>query len=212
MTALAASRRATCSAVRLHPTAPRLSRNCSSLRAPITTVVTDGRAQQPVDGDLWDATPNLFGQYAQGIDNTIESLLVDRRRVGCRLVQAAGGGQRHAALDLTGQPAPAEWAPHDSTDLLVEPQRHEFPFIVAPDQRVVDLMRNVARQAEAVGGSQRLHQFPARSRRHRYRRLAAWSWLPPAHRWGDARWLLPAPSRQGRPSSCRQYRKESVRH
>ena len=41
---LAWSSRATCSASRLHPTAPRFWRNWSSLRAPMITLDTVGRA------------------------------------------------------------------------------------------------------------------------------------------------------------------------
>ena len=62
-------------------------------------------------------------------------------------LQAARRRQRLAAADLAGEPAPAERAPDDRADLLVEAQRHQLPLVVAADQRVVRLVRDVAGQA-----------------------------------------------------------------
>ena len=70
-------------------------------------------------------------------------------------------GQRLAAADLAGQPAPAQRAPDDRADLLVERQRHQLPFVVAADQRVVRLMGDIAGQAVFLRDRQRLHQVPA---------------------------------------------------
>ena len=69
--------------------------------------------------------------------------------------------QRLAAADLAGEPAPAERAPDDRADLLVERQRHQLPLVVAADQRVVRLVGDVAGQAVLLRDRQRLHQVPA---------------------------------------------------
>ena len=69
--------------------------------------------------------------------------------------------QRLAAADLAGQPAPAERAPDHGADLLVERQRHQFPFVIAAHQRVIGLMGDVAGQPVFFGDGQRLHQVPA---------------------------------------------------
>ena len=76
-------------------------------------------------------------------------------------LQAAGLRQRLAAADLAGEPAPAERAPDDRADLLVERQRHQLPFVVAADQRIIGLMGDVAGQAVLLRDGQRLHQVPA---------------------------------------------------
>ena len=66
-----------------------------------------------------------------------------------------------AAPNLAGEPPPAERAPDDGADLLVEAQRHKLPFVLAADQRIVGLMRDVARQPVLLGYRQRLHEVPA---------------------------------------------------
>jgi hypothetical protein len=44
---------------------------------------------------------------------------------------------------------------------LVARERHQLPLIIAAEQRIVDLVRDVARPAVAVGDGERLHQLPA---------------------------------------------------
>src|SRR5258707_7853906 len=44
---------------------------------------------------------------------------------------------------------------------LVKGQRHQLPLVVAPDQRIVDLMRNVAGPTMLRGNVERLHELPA---------------------------------------------------
>ena len=92
----------------------------------------------------------LLGDLVEGVDDAVEVLVVDRRAVVGGLVQAAAGGQRLAAADLAGEAAPAERAPDERADALVEAERHQLPLVVAADERVVDLVRDVARAGRAA--------------------------------------------------------------
>ena len=71
-------------------------------------------------------------------------------------------GKRLAAADLAGEPSPAQRAPDDGADFLIERQRHELPFVVAADQRIIGLVGDVPCQAVPFRNRQRLHQVPAR--------------------------------------------------
>ena len=70
-------------------------------------------------------------------------------------------GQRLAPAELAGEPAPAERAPDQRADALVEAERHQLPLIVAAEQRVIDLMGGIARIAISLRDRQRFHQLPA---------------------------------------------------
>jgi hypothetical protein len=111
---------------------------------------------------LRDCLAGLGSDFFQRIDDAIQALVVDRRRHLRGLVQPARARQRRAAADLPGEPAPAERAPHHRADALVDAERHQRPFVVAPDERVIGLVGDEARVAVAVGGGERLHELPAR--------------------------------------------------
>ena len=66
------------------------------------------------------------------------------------------------AAELTPQQAEVQRAPRHQADALVEPHRHHLVLDVARQQRVVDLLRDVARKRVALGGRQRLHHVPRR--------------------------------------------------
>ena len=119
--------------------------------------------EQPVERDLRHGLAGLPGDRVEGVDDPVEVLVGHLRPdVGRDLApQAARLRQRLAAADLAGQPAPAERAPDDRADLLVEGQRHQLPLVVAADQRVVRLVGDVAGEAVPLGDGQRLHQVPA---------------------------------------------------
>ena len=51
--------------------------------------------------------------------------------------------------------------PHERADALIERERHQFPFELAAEQRIVRLMRDVTRIAVAFRNGQRLHEMPA---------------------------------------------------
>jgi hypothetical protein len=61
-------------------------------------------------------------------------------------MQAAGFRQWLAAADLAGETSPAERAPDQRADFLVEGERHQLPLVLAADQRIVDLMGSIAGQ------------------------------------------------------------------
>ena len=66
-----------------------------------------------------------------------------------------------ATADFAGEAAPAEGAPDDGADFLIEGEGHEFPFELAADEGVVGLMGDVAGPAVAVGGGEGFHEMPA---------------------------------------------------
>ena len=89
MTALAASSRAICSEVRFQPKAARLSRSCSSLRAP-RMIGRDSRPlQEPVECDLRNGLAGLGGYFVERIHNGIE-IFVGDLRAGARRSCAGG--------------------------------------------------------------------------------------------------------------------------
>src|SRR5882724_1999496 len=118
--------------------------------------------QQPVQGDLRHALAGFLGDPVERIDDAVEVFLGYRRAVVRRGVQTADLRHGLAAPEVAGEPPPAERAPDDGADLLVDAQGHELPFVLAPDQRIVGLMGDVARQSVLLGDRQRLHQVPAR--------------------------------------------------
>ena len=126
------------------------------------TFATRRALQQPVERDLRDRLAGLGGDLVQGVDDPEQVLVVDSagRCPGCR-VRACRGSGRLAAADLAGEPAPAERAPDHRADALVERQRHQLPFVIAAEQRVIGLVRDVARKAVALRDRERLHQVPA---------------------------------------------------
>ncbi len=69
--------------------------------------------------------------------------------------------QRLPAPDLAGGAAPAQRRPHHRADALIERPRHQLPFIIAADQRIIGLVGDIAFQAQPLGDRQRLHQVPA---------------------------------------------------
>ena len=117
--------------------------------------------QQPVDGDLRHGLARLPRHRLQRIDDAVEMLVLDRRRELDRLVEATARRDRPPPPDLAGQPTQAERAPDHCADALIRRQWHQIPFVGAADQRVIDLMRNEARPAMAVGECLRLHDLPA---------------------------------------------------
>jgi len=65
------------------------------------------------------------------------------------------------ASDLAAQASSGKRTPDHGSDLLIERERHQLPFVLSREQRVVRLMRHVARPTMRVGNRQRLHQMPA---------------------------------------------------
>ena len=102
------------------------------------------------------------GDLIERVDDPVQPRVVDRRGEGGGRVQPARRRQRLAATDPAGQPAPRQRTPHHRADALIEAERHQLPFVVATGQRVVRLVRDIARQSVAVGDRQCLHQLPAR--------------------------------------------------
>ena len=76
-------------------------------------------------------------------------------------MQAGDFGEGLAAADLAGEAAPAERAPDEGADALIEGEGHELPLVVAADERVVDLVADVAGPAVALGDGEGLHEVPA---------------------------------------------------
>src|SRR5262249_33553021 len=120
--------------------------------------------EQPIERNLRNGLPGLLRHLIKSIYDLEEVFLGDRRadvRHGLAL-QAARFGERLAAANLACQPAPAERAQATRPDPLLESQRHEFPLEVAPDERVIRLMGDIACQAVLLRHGERFHQVPAR--------------------------------------------------
>jgi len=158
---LAASSRATWSALSCQPQGTEVLLQLRRITRTDQHAGHRGPLQQPVDGDLRRRLAGLGRHLVHRVDHAVQALVVDRWREAGGLVQAAASGQGLAAAHLAGQAAPTERAPHDGAQALVLPQRHQLPFVVAADQRVVALVGHVALQAESVGGGERFHQLPA---------------------------------------------------
>ena len=62
---------------------------------------------------------------------------------------------------FAGQAPPSERAPDQRAKTLVGGKRHQFGFVGAADQRIIDLMRDETRPAVAIGDRLRLHDLPA---------------------------------------------------
>jgi len=73
----------------------------------------------------------------------------------------APSGPSDPASVLARQQAPGERAPDEDADALVDGERHELVLGVARLERVVDLLRDEAAVAVAVGDRERLHELPA---------------------------------------------------
>ena len=78
----------------------------------------------------------------------------------CTLRRLTSGSGAPRRILPVSRPQPSG-RPHDRAHALIEAERHQFPFVVAADQRVIGLVGDIARQAIAIGNSQRLHQMPA---------------------------------------------------
>ena len=122
-------------------------RSCSSLRAPMMTVATVGRCSSQLSAICGTVLPVSFATASSAsttLNRYSSATGGPASASSCRAGASLRG--RLAAADLAGEAAPAERAPHHRADALVEAERHQLPFVVAADQRVVGLVRDVARQ------------------------------------------------------------------
>ena len=118
-------------------------------------------ARDPVQCGLGDGNRALGGDFGKGIDDSVEPLLIDGAgRV--ETVQPRLGRLRLAAAEFAGQKAELQGAPGHNARTLVKAGGHQFVLGVAGQQRIVDLLRDVALNPEPVRGGQGLHELPAR--------------------------------------------------
>ena len=93
-------------------------------------------------------TPRWAAISGKRVDDSVEPLLIDRAgRV--ESVQPRLRGLRLAAAEFAGQEAELQGTPGHDARPLVEAGGHEFVFGVAGQQRIVDLLRDVARECRA---------------------------------------------------------------
>jgi hypothetical protein len=124
--------------------------------------VYHGRAlQEPVQGNLRNGLAGFLRDFLDGIDDFVEMFVFDLRAEVRGFVEARNCGEGAVAADLTGEASPTERTPDERADFLIEGERHQFPFVFACDQRVVDLMAGVARPAVSLGNRERLHEMPS---------------------------------------------------
>src|SRR5262249_34346485 len=89
--------------------------------------------QQPVDRNLRHGLAGVTGNVIQCLYYSEEILIWNRRATcNCDLrLHTTGLRQRLAATDLAGEPRPAKRTPDDCAHLVLEPQRHQLPLVVA---------------------------------------------------------------------------------
>src|ERR1700757_758626 len=120
-----------------------------------------GAAQDPIEGDLGNALAGFLGDGVDRVHDFVDIFVGDRWAVFGGFVEAAFRGKRVAAANFSGEAAPAERAPDEGANFLIDGEGHEFEFVIAADEGVVDLMGDVAGPAVAFGDGERLHQVPA---------------------------------------------------
>ena len=128
--------------------APRMSRSCASLRAPRITVSTPGLCRTQLIA-TWGIDTLRSRNRVNHVDDPIEAIEIDRAR-HAELVHPRDGRPRRVAAELAGQQPRLERAPHHQPDLLVQRQRNNLVLDVARHQRVVHLLGDVARRADAI--------------------------------------------------------------
>ena len=131
------------------------------MRAPMTTLSTVGRCRSQFSATTGTGLLDFLGDCLEGIDHFVEVFVFDLRAEVGSFVQAAFLGKRLAAADFAGQAAPAEGAPDDGADALIDAEGHQLPLEFAADERVIGLVGDVAGPAVAVGDGEGLHQVPA---------------------------------------------------
>src|SRR5262249_41242683 len=94
-------------------------------------------AWEPAPRDSGDGPAGFPRNGIDGIDDSIQSLLVNRRPHFRGSLQPAFLRDGLSTPDLSGEAPPSERTPDHRADSLVEGKRHEFPLVVTPDQRVI---------------------------------------------------------------------------
>src|ERR1700689_1557777 len=107
--------------------------------------VGDGRtAQQPIEPDLRNRLAGLLGEGDERVDDGEQALLLVARP-GFRNGVRTGARLRWLSTpDFARELTPAERAPDDGADALVAAELHQLPFVIAIEQRIIGLMRDIA--------------------------------------------------------------------
>src|SRR5262249_21690889 len=102
-----------------------------------------------------------LGNLIYRVHDTIDVFVRHRRPELGGIGQATDLRPRLTPAYLASETPPAERRPYDRAEALVQAERHQLPLVIAPDQRIVRLIGDVARKAVFVGNGERLHQVPA---------------------------------------------------
>ena len=139
--------------------ASRFASSCSALLAPTKTVATVGRwSSQASATCAWLAPVSRATSPRQSMMSS--SWLPAGRAPACRF--AAMRCHRQAAAAIFARQQTARQRPPDQAgDILIGAQRMQLPFAIAHRQRIGQLVRNEARQIEAIRSGERFHQLPA---------------------------------------------------
>src|SRR3984885_5622383 len=100
-------------------------------------------AQQPVERDLRRRLAGLLGDAIERVDDIEQAILFVARSGFRNRMGACAGLRRLSAPDFSSELAPAERAPDDRADALVAAELHELPFVIAVEQRIIGLVRNI---------------------------------------------------------------------
>ena len=117
--------------------------------------------EEPIQRDLRDGFSGFLGECLEGVHDFVEIFIFNLRAGLGGFVQPGNFGNGASAADFSGQASPAKRAPDERADILIERKRHELPFVFAADERVIDLVADVAGPAVALGNRERLHEVPA---------------------------------------------------
>ena len=109
-----------------------------------------GTLEQPVERDLRDGFSGFFRDFVESVHNFVEIFIRHLRAVGCGFVEARNFRNGLIAANFAGEASPPKRAPDERADFLVERERRQFPFIFAADERVVDLMADLAGPTTAL--------------------------------------------------------------
>ena len=125
------------------------------------TLATVGRRSSQLSAICGIVLPVSLATASSASTMREQALLVVARPGFRNGVRAGAGLRRLPAPDFSGELAPAERAPDDRADALIAAELHQLPFVVAIEQRIIGLVRDVAGIAVTVRRRERLHQMPA---------------------------------------------------
>src|SRR5690606_27522040 len=100
---------------------------------------------EPVDGYLCHSSASFICNFIQCIHGIIKNFFVnDRfRNRTSSLGHTTILWQRLVTPILSTQSSGRKWRPNDGSDVLINPEWHQLPFVFSIGQRIIYLVRNI---------------------------------------------------------------------